>query len=106
MKYTEIFKLKEMLEKENISFEYENQTQTIRGMKFERYQICCPKFENRYISIIQGHGTYGENQDLLEIMGLLTKHELQSDSVVGYLTAENIFKRIKEHLSKENTYEK
>jgi hypothetical protein len=32
----------------------------------------------------------------IEIMGLLTPEEQEYDSVVGYLTAEEVFRRIKE----------
>ena len=35
-------------------------------------------------------------------MGLLTKKESKGDSVLGYLTAEEVFKRIKKHLKKVN----
>ena len=42
-------------------------------------------------------GSYGREDDLLEIMGLLTPEEEEQDSVLGYLTAENVFERIKKH---------
>ena len=61
----------------------------------------------RLISAIEGFGTYGyggwshgllgggvEDGDLIEIMGCLTPEEEEYDSVVGYLTAENVFNRI------------
>lgn len=63
----------------------------------------------RMISAIEGYGSYGfggwdhgfggsdeKDGDLIEIMGLLTPEEQQFDSVVGYLTAEEVFRRIKE----------
>lgn len=53
--------------------------------------------EKRVISIIQGYGTYGSNVDLLEIMGLLTEEEEKEGSVVGYLSAENVFDRIEKY---------
>ena len=55
----------------------------------------------RLISVIQGHGTYGEKEDLLEIQGCLTPRELEEDSVKGYLTAKEVFKRIKKNYIKE-----
>lgn len=59
----------------------------------------------RLISAIEGWGTYGFNDgsdpvwseipsDLIEIMGLLTPEEAALDSVVGWLTAEDVFSRI------------
>lgn len=63
----------------------------------------------RMISAIEGYGSYGfggwdhgtlgsdeKDGDLIEIMGLLSPEESEHDSVVGYLTAENVFQRIVE----------
>lgn len=105
-KYNEMFKLKEMLEKENIPFDWtENwgysektlkEMSTISPDLVERYQICYPcSGEGRKLSAIQGFGTYGAEHDLIEIMGLLTPEEELDDKVVGYLTAKNVFERIK-----------
>lgn len=67
----------------------------------KHYHICCPKYDkNRYISVVQGWCTYGNEDDKLEIMGLLTRDEKRSDSVVGWLTAEEVFNRIKKHLKR------
>lgn len=47
----------------------------------EIFKICYPKCGNDgKCSVIQGTGTYGEEQDLLEIMGLLTEIEKEYDS--------------------------
>lgn len=76
------------------------------------WQVCVyyPDGE-RMISAIEGYGTYGygawdhgvlgsdeKDGDLIEIMGLLTPEESEHDSVAGYLTAEEVFRRIKEAL--------
>lgn len=55
----------------------------------------------RLISAIEGFGSYGyglegEQGDSIEIMGLLTPEESKDSSVVGWLTAEEVFRRIKE----------
>ena len=95
--YTEIFKLKEMLEKENIQFEFVDTAKQnmINYGGITAYQIAIPKnSKERIISIIQGDHTYGGQDDLLEIMGLLTAEELKDDEVCGGLTAENVFERI------------
>lgn len=52
---------------------------------------------DRVLSAVEFKGTYGAEKDLIEIMGLLTPEELLVDSVKGYLTAEEVFNRIKEH---------
>jgi hypothetical protein len=46
---------------------------------------------------IEHYASYGRSEDLLEIMGLLTSEEEGYDSVKGYLTAEDVFQRIKKH---------
>lgn len=90
--YNEIFRLKEMLEKKNIPFIF-------RGL-FDGFQICYPDVKNKVCSVIEHVGSYGHEQDLLEIMGLLADEETDDD-VLGYLTAENVFERICKH-HKEN----
>ena len=79
-----------MLENENIPFEFRE--------IFGGYQICYPKIGNeRICSVIEHEGSYGNEEDLLEIMGLLTANEKECDYVVGYLSAEDVFNRIKHH---------
>ena len=56
---------------------------------------------DRLVSAIEGFGSHGyglegEQGDLIEIMGLLTSEEEEWDSVKGWLTAEEVFGRIKE----------
>lgn len=121
-KYKEIFKLKEMLEKAEIPYifidRFEKDRKLMKNNEYlneylkdkEYYQILLfndfrevmdhyntyKVFDNekRIISIVQGYGTYGEEDDLLEIMGLLTEEEEKIDDVTGYLTAEDVFNRI------------
>lgn len=100
VEYKEIFKLKEMLEKANIPIEFVDHS--IEEIDFKGYQICYPvSFRNSdgrcVCSIIEHLGSYGSEKDLLEIMGLLTPEEEQEDIVKGWLTAENVFERIKNH---------
>lgn len=54
----------------------------------------------RLVSAVEGFGSHGfglrgEQGDLIEIMGLLTPEEEEYDSVRGWLTAEEVFGRIK-----------
>lgn len=85
-KYTEILKLKSMLENDHISFTFSS--------IFDGYQIDsvdgCKDFD-----VIEHSGSYGSKENLLEIMGLLTIKEKKHDSVKGWLTAEIVFRRIK-----------
>lgn len=87
--YTEIIRLHEMLVNANIPHNF---NKLLGG-----YQITYPASENWVCSVIEHVGSYGHESNLLEIMGLLTKEEEENDSVVGYLTAENVYKRISTH---------
>ena len=96
-KYTEILKLKEMLEEANIPFTF---TDDFFGAKkrgcfeensYPAYQIRL----NMGIDVVQHFGSYGEDENLLEIMGGLTMEESKESGVLGHLTAEEVFKRFK-----------
>ena len=90
--YKEILKLKKMLKKEKIPYEFHEW--------FDGYQIGYPVLKplnERVCSVIETKHSYGHDEDLLEIMGLLTEEESKDDSVLGHLTAENVFNRIKAH---------
>lgn len=97
-KYTEIFKLRGMLEVAEIPFQF-------REMKEqEGFQIGYPVLnkEERVCSVVEHSFSYGAKCDRLEIMGLLTESEIEYDgcgeaSVAGYLTAEDVFGRINKH---------
>lgn len=47
--------------------------------------------------------SYGNEDDLLEIAGALTKEEMEFDSVLGRLTPEEVAKRF-EYCYRNNTY--
>lgn len=102
-KYKEIFKLKQMLEKEKIPFDFT--CESYPESNFIHYRLEYPnKYKHdgtRVISVVEGIGSYGREMDRLEIMGLLTPEEAERDSVAGWLTAEDVFKRIREHHKNE-----
>lgn len=90
--YKEIHRLHQMLTDAGIPH-------TMKPM-MDGWQICYPQDgAKRVVSVIEHYGSYGKDEDLLEIMGLLTKEEEDQDSVLGYLTAEEVFLRIKNHHS-------
>lgn len=68
------------------------------------YHLCYPDngVEGRVCSVILNRHSYGREHGLLEIMGLLTPEEEEHDSVVGYLTAEDVFGRIEKHWKEKN----
>lgn len=104
MKYTEILKLKKMLEEANIPFTF---TDDFWGVKkwvksdediVQIYREQYPAYQIRlgaFADVVEHYGSHGEEKDLLEIMGGLTEEEMAYDEVLGYLTAEEVFKRFK-----------
>ncbi len=56
-----------------------------------------PDSGDRVCSAITHKFSYGQYLGLVEIMGLLTPEESENDSVVGYLTGNDVFRRIKAH---------
>lgn len=90
-KYNEILILKKMLEEAKIPFVFEE------VLSLGGYHIIYSDEVGQVCSVIEHYGSYGHKDDLLEIMGLLTEEEKEYDEVVGYLSAENVFNRIKKH---------
>lgn len=99
-KYREILKLKDMLEMAGIPFHFSKSN--------GGFHICYPKEGFfRVCSVIEHDYSYGHEKDLLEIMGLMTRKEKRKtqDDVLGYLTACNVYQRIKKHYLKERKNE-
>lgn len=92
MEYKEIFRLKEMLEEANIPFEWDDNN----FMSSDGYKIIINSKDGTYLcDCIENIVSYGNKEDKLEIMGGLTEEESENDSVLGWLTAEEVFKRFK-----------
>lgn len=112
MEYKEIFRLKKMLEEANIPFEFTDDLFYVKdkvgrgGLDYIMFNSLYPAYEikiykngakeERICDVIQHCGSRGNKQDLLEIMGGLTKAEQECYGVIGYLTAEEVFKRFKQ----------
>lgn len=87
--YKEILKLDTMLTEAGIPHE--------RIRIFDGWQVCYPSKGLCIMDAIEHFGSYGRESDKIEIMGLLTPKEKENDSVLGYLTAEEVFERIRKH---------
>ena len=89
--YQEILKLDRMLTDASIPHTLDR--------LFDGWQVCYPTREEQELVMdaIEHYGSYGKDEDKLEIMGLLTPDEEEHDSVLGYLTAEDVFERIRKH---------
>lgn len=96
---TELNKLESYLKEMHIQYErIDNDTVSDANgliVQLERHQICVPAEDNkmREWDAICHYGSYGYEEGLLEIMGSIV-HEEDCDSVVGYLTADDVIKRI------------
>ncbi|MBR2970036.1 MAG: hypothetical protein IKC49_03175 [Clostridia bacterium] len=100
-KYKEIFKLKKLLTDARIPFRFVNDSFELDNFKTTTYHIFYPDREKVVCSVIEGDHSYGSKYDLLEIRGLLTRREHKHDLVAGFLTAEEVFKRIERHYKKK-----
>lgn len=105
----QITKLHEMLEAEGIPHTFKNAFDglcpTVEEDAKLGKQICYPVFDpnERVLSAICNIGSYGRESGLIEIMGLLTEEEeAQQRGVAGWLTAEDVFERIKRHWAERN----
>ena len=89
-RYQEILRLDAMLT--------ERQIPHICQKSMDGWQVIYPQDgKKRVMDAIEHCGSYGNDQDKLEIMGLLTPEEKKTDSVLGYLSAEEVFSRIDRH---------
>lgn len=92
-----------MLEQANIPFEFEDD---FYGEKKRNGSSANPRYYPAYClrtfkdgkqlcDAIEHWGSYGQEQDLLEIMGGLTMKENRDGGVLGWLSAAEVFKRFK-----------
>ena len=57
-------------------------------------QVWYPSRDNAVCDVICHKYSYGGNDGLLEMMGLLTDEEGEDDDVIGWLTADEVYRRI------------
>lgn len=84
--YTEITRLHNLLANNQIPHDFHR--------LYDGWQICYPSDKNIIISAIQHYGSYGAANNRIEIMGGIVPDDGTMDSVLGHLTAENVFGRI------------
>lgn len=94
--YKEILKLNEMLIEAGIPH---NLRTFMDGWQIVYPDVKTP--DDCVMDAIEHWGSYGKEADKLEIMGLLTPKEKECDSVLGHLTAEDVFERIRKHYNGE-----
>lgn len=105
MRYTEILKLKEMLEEANIPFTFTDDFFNVKEKIAAEGPVAKVFYSHQYpayqirlgdlADAIEHCYSIGSLADKLEIMGGLTEEEMEYDGVLGFLTAEEVFKRFK-----------
>ena len=95
---SELDKLAEYLHKIKMPFmQYEcNKKFDERDLIFtlDRHQICVPDQDTPVWDVICQYGSYGYEEGLLEAYGAIVDEEEDGNTVVGYLTAEDVIKRL------------
>lgn len=96
--YNEINRLHQMLLDAEILHEF--------SPRMGGHHIIYSRNGQRVCSAIEHDYSYGHEYDTIEIMGLLTDEEAERDIVVGWLSAADVFNRIKadyiSHLDNSN----
>ena len=87
--YKEIHKLHKMCSEAGIPCEFHR--------LFDGWQVVYNKNGKYIADAVEHFGSYGHEQDLLEIMGLIYPQDNANGDVLGYLTADDVFARIKRH---------
>lgn len=89
-RYREILRLDAMLTQKGIPHTLQ---------KFmDGWQVIYPEDgENRVMDAVEHFSSYGHERDFIEIMGLLGWKERKHDSILGWLTAEEVCARIEQH---------
>lgn len=102
IKYREIFKLMYLLDVNKIKYEFYDRSQENaygKGNHFIHFQIIINKknTSERAFSIIEGFGTYGSEDDKLEVMN---NFEADSeDHVLGYLSADEVLAIVNKNIT-------
>lgn len=95
---TEMAKLVEKLTQTNIPFEITYMDKELFSFGGESIpQIWYPNRKKNVCDVICHKFSYGGDRGLLEMMGLVND---EYDDVEGYLTAEDVFKKISNHYKK------
>lgn len=99
-KWNEIWRLHEMLTDVGIEHEFSEFFGGKLGDDAGWVLIVRNPDGSRLCSAIEHVFSYGHTKDRIEIQGLLTPWERKVDDVVGWLTAENVFERIRAAVDK------
>ena len=83
--------LENLLKEEKIPYKYLDVDDGI----FVGSQIIISKNDKVLCDVIQNNHSYGNEENLLEILGALTEEEMEEDVVLGFLTPEEVLKRFK-----------
>ena len=94
--FIEIDKLEEFFIKYNLPYLRQKMYDGEQIILFKEKSVDTHIMGNRLFDAVLHMGSYGHEKNLLEIMGFIV--EDKDDSVEGFLTAEEIIKRLKKKL--------
>ena len=92
---SELDKLEQYLKEHKINYKRFDQELDKYGFDIHKVVISDDKDEYLWDAICH-RGSYGYEKGLLEIYGTLVNEEKDGDSVVGWLTAEDVIERIEQ----------
>ena len=95
----ELTKLETWLRSHHIPYERIDEAPKPWAPLMDRHQICVPSEKIKNWDAICHYGSYGYEEGLLEIYGELVTED-DDDSVVGYLTAADVVKRVEAWLER------
>lgn len=99
---TEMNKLEKYLHEKHIPYDRIDQDKILDQSGFvrlERHQMCVPNANYLWSwDVICHWGSYGHEEGLLELSGDLVDYKKDGDTVVGYLTADDVIRRIESYV--------
>ena len=90
---SELDKLEQYLKDKKISYKREDRPADEFGFNFHKISVPDDGDDYQWDAICH-RGSYGYEQGLLEIYGSIVDEDKDGDSVVGWLTADDVIKRI------------
>ena len=91
---SELEKLEKYLKEHNYNYKWNSVCLGHEGYPYQDQIIVYDDHNTRLWDAVCHFGSYGHEKGLLEIMGIIVNEEENGDSVVGWLTADDVIKRL------------
>lgn len=93
-KMSELEKLEKYLKEHNYNYKWNSVCKGHEGYPYQDQIIVYDDHNTRIWDAVCHFGSYGHEKGLLEIMGVIVDEEADGDSVKGWLTADDVIKRL------------